>query len=59
MSQRRAELLMPASFVKQDVEDIGTIDIIDEEVLQELAAKYNVSTQAMTFRLAYLGYLQQ
>ncbi|MCB9924344.1 MAG: ImmA/IrrE family metallo-endopeptidase [Planctomycetaceae bacterium] len=54
-----AELLMPASFVKQDVEDIGTIDIIDEEVLQELAAKYNVSTQAMTFRLAYLGYLQQ
>lgn len=54
-----AELLMPARFLKQDVEEIGTIDIMDEEVLQELAAKYGVSTQAMTFRLAYLGYIQQ
>lgn len=54
-----AELLMPAHFLKQDIEDIGTIDIMDEEVLQELASKYGVSTQAMTFRLAYLGYIEQ
>jgi Zn-dependent peptidase ImmA (M78 family) len=54
-----AELLMPAHFVAKDVEEIGTIDLLDEEVLQELAAKYGVSTQAMTFRLAYLGYIQQ
>ena len=32
---------------------------MDEEVLKELAAKYGVSTQAMTFRLAYIGYLKQ
>jgi Zn-dependent peptidase ImmA (M78 family) len=54
-----AELLMPAHFLAKDVEEIGTIDLINEEVLQELASKYGVSTQAMTFRLAYLGYLQQ
>ena len=54
-----AELLMPASFLSRDVEEIGTIDLMDEEVLQELASKYGVSTQAMTFRLAYLGYLKQ
>lgn len=53
-----AELLMPVHFLKRDVEEIGTIDLMDEEVLQELGAKYGVSTQAMTFRLAYLGYLK-
>lgn len=54
-----AELLMPAHFLQRDVEKIGTIDLMDENVLQELAGTYGVSTQAMTFRLAYLGYLQQ
>ena len=54
-----AELLMPADFLAHDVEEIGTIDLLDEEVLKELASKYGVSTQAMTFRLAYLGYIQQ
>lgn len=53
-----AELLMPAHFLAKDVEEIGAIDLLDEDVLQELAAKYGVSTQAMTFRLAYLGYVQ-
>ena len=53
-----AELLMPAHFLAHDVEKIGTIDLLDEEVLQELARKYEVSTQAMTFRLGYLGYVQ-
>jgi Zn-dependent peptidase ImmA (M78 family) len=54
-----AELLMPARFLKRDVEKIGTIDLMKEDVLQDLASKYGVSTQAMTFRLAYLGYIQQ
>lgn len=54
-----AELLMPQHFLARDVEEIGAIDLMDEEVLQELASKYGVSTQAMAFRLAYLGYIQQ
>lgn len=54
-----AELLMPAKFIERDVDEIGTIDLMDEEVLKDLAEKYGVSTQAMTFRLAYLGFIQQ
>ena len=54
-----AELLMPARFLAKDVEKIGAFDALNENVLGELAEKYGVSTQAMTFRLAYLGYLQQ
>lgn len=54
-----AELLMPAKFLEKDVERIGAIDVDDEDAIQELAEKYGVSTQAMSFRLAYLGYLRQ
>lgn len=54
-----AELLMPSRFVAKDVEKIGAFDVEDEDVIQELAEKYGVSTQAMSFRLAYLGYLRQ
>lgn len=54
-----AELLMPVHFLKRDVANIGTIDLMDEEVIRELASKYGVSTQAMMFRLSYLGYVQQ
>jgi len=54
-----AEVLMPGHFLARDVDKIGTVDLIDEEVIRNLAMKYGVSTQAMTFRLAYLGYLQQ
>jgi len=32
--------------------------LLDEEVLKPLARKYQVSTQAFTFRLMYLGYVQ-
>jgi Zn-dependent peptidase ImmA (M78 family) len=53
-----AELLMPAGLLAKDAEKIGAFDVEDEEVIQELAEKYGVSTQAMSFRLAYLGYLQ-
>lgn len=54
-----AELLMPHQFLARDVERIGAIDLLDERGIRELAVKYEVSTQAMTFRLTYLGYVQQ
>ena len=53
-----AELLMPVRYLEGDVEQIGTIDLGDADALVDLAEKYGVSTQAMTFRLAYLGYVQ-
>jgi Zn-dependent peptidase ImmA (M78 family) len=53
-----AELLMPAIFLKEDVKEIGVVDLDDERALAKLARRYEVSTQAMTFRLAYLGYVQ-
>jgi len=53
-----AELLMPARFLKNDLEKIDAIDLNDEEIIAELAKKYGVSTLAMTFRLTYLGYVR-
>ena len=53
-----AELLMPIRFLSRDVDRIGTFDLENEAVLKALAEKYGVSTQAMTFRLGYLGYVQ-
>lgn len=53
-----AELLMPARFLRSDLEKIDAFDLDDEEVVADLATKYSVSTQAMTFRLAYLGYIR-
>jgi Zn-dependent peptidase ImmA (M78 family) len=54
-----AELLMPAKFLEKDIEEVGTFDLFNEAIIQDLAARYGVSPQAMTFRLAYLGYEQQ
>jgi len=54
-----AELLMPTQILEREIRDIGHIDLDDGEVLDELAGKYGVSVQAMTFRLAYLGYIEQ
>lgn len=53
-----AELLMPADFLKEEMEEIDIVDLDDETVLAKLARRYGVSTQAMTFRLAYLGYVR-
>lgn len=50
---------MPASFLAKDIEEIRTFDLQDEGVIQKLAESYGVSEQAMTFRLAYLGYVEQ
>ncbi len=45
---------MPTSFLAKDLEDLD-VDIEDEEKIGELAQRYNVSVQAMTFRLSRLG----
>ena len=50
-----AELLMPKHFIERDLEHIHDIDLVDEKVIANLAGSYGVSTQAMTFRLTYLG----
>jgi len=53
-----AELLMPASFIEQDLANLETLDLLDDEGLKILADKYKVSTTALTFRLAYLKYIE-
>jgi Zn-dependent peptidase ImmA (M78 family) len=53
-----AELLMPASFLESDLQG-RDLDLFDEsDILIKLAKKYKVSVQALTFRLANLGYIQ-
>jgi len=49
-----AALLMPASMVRQAIADLG-VDFADEDVVDELAKRFQVSRQAMTFRVANLG----
>lgn len=53
-----AELLMPAKFLAQDL--VGkNLDLLgDGDFFVKLAKKYEVSVQALTFRLAYLGYIE-
>lgn len=51
-----AELLMPEHFLARDVGDLGSVDLSDERALKGLAGRYKVSSQALAFRLAYLGY---
>ncbi len=54
-----AELLMPVSFLKRDLEEgDDAVDLSDDDALKSLAAKYRVSVTAMTFRLANLRYLR-
>lgn len=54
-----AELLMPARFLERDIQQIGAFDLLDERIIAKLADEYGVSAQAMTFRLSYLGYVEQ
>lgn len=54
-----AELLMPKSLLEQSLQQVQAVDLVDEDVIAELADQYGVSTQAMTFRLTYLGYIHQ
>jgi Zn-dependent peptidase ImmA (M78 family) len=52
-----AELLMPAAFLQEDLlgKDLDLLE--DSDFLSNLAKKYKVSVQALTFRLAYLRYI--
>ncbi len=54
-----AELLMPRSFVTAEVERIFTkrSQIMPEQLIEELAARFEVSSAAMGYRLANLNIL--
>lgn len=52
-----AELLMPKQFLAKDLDNCNMLNLLDEEQLNKLADSYQVSTQALTFRLAYLQYI--
>ena len=52
-----AELLMPQKFLERDLQNFNS-DLMDEDALSELAKKYQVSVQALTFRLANLRYIE-
>lgn len=51
-----AALLMPSEWVTRAYED-SPLRFGDDEGLDELAKRFKVSTQAMSYRLAYLGLL--
>lgn len=53
-----AELLMPAKFLQNDLSEKNLDLLGDDAFLDKLARKYKVSTQALTFRLANLGYIK-
>jgi Zn-dependent peptidase ImmA (M78 family) len=55
-NQFAAELLMPERFIREDLGQ-RTADLADEELLTDLASRYQVSLQAMVYRLMNLGYL--
>jgi Zn-dependent peptidase ImmA (M78 family) len=50
-----AELLMPERILKADLAMIEQLDLEDEASLGRLAGKYEVSVQALNFRVANLG----
>ncbi len=54
-----AELLMPEEFLRQDIErGMEPVDLSDDADIGSLAEKYQVSTTAMTFRLANLRFIR-
>lgn len=53
-----AELLMPRQFIKHDLEKVKQIDLEQSEMLTRLSKTYEVSSQALLFRLANLGYIK-
>ena len=48
------ELLMPADWLRADIESMGGIDIEDDAKLTKLAKKYRVSLQVMAIRIGEL-----
>lgn len=53
-----AELLMPREFLRADLAGTDALDLYDEGLIPDLAGRYQVSVQALTFRLQYLGYVE-
>jgi Zn-dependent peptidase ImmA (M78 family) len=55
-----AELLMPGEFLQRDLRSSGVLDVRGEvdAALADWAKRYEVSPQALSFRLMYLGFLQ-
>ena len=55
-----SELLMPEFLLREDLEGCESLDMLDEdlvdELVVELAQKYEVSRQALLIRLGRLGY---
>lgn len=51
-----ADLLMPPDMIRQDVGD-RIIDFVDDDEIRKLSSRYQVSLQAMIFRLINLGLL--
>jgi Zn-dependent peptidase ImmA (M78 family) len=54
-----AELLMPKRFLETDIAKIVDLDLLDDDAdsLKTLAARYQVSAQALTYRLVNLDYV--
>ena len=52
-NQFAAELLMPRPMIDALVRE--TVDVHDDDLLEELAAHFDVSVQALTYRLTNLG----
>jgi Zn-dependent peptidase ImmA (M78 family) len=51
--------LNTAKFLQEDIAKLAQKrDLLDEQVLKGLARRYHVSVQALTFRLANLGYIK-
>ena len=50
-----ASLLMPADWIATDLE--GSVGLAAGKTVESLARRYNVSSQAMEYRLAHLGLL--
>lgn len=55
-----AELLMPEFLLKEDISNLSNIYLLDEndESILQLKDKYQVSVRALTYRLAYLGFIE-
>lgn len=53
-----AELLMPKRFLDADIAKIAGLDLLDDDAdWKKLSIRYEVSVQALTYRLAYLNYI--
>jgi Zn-dependent peptidase ImmA (M78 family) len=54
-----ASLLMPKQFLEEDLANEEYVDVLDDDLLSELARKYGVSSQALVNRLKNLNYIPE